>query len=326
MAITSVGFDGTINEVQWAALSWYLGADYAVFGLTNFRVTAVTGQDRTVSISTGTAYGHGVLSTNDAPISLQLPVIASGTRWDLVALRRNWSTNTASVVSVQGTSTQTVPSGRNANPGVLDDQPLALVQVTAGQTLPTAVLDLRVFPSKVYHAKSLLAFPSPRLGTEVNVNDSGVGGGMIRYSRQQFEDGPAWVARYSLHSDTSTTPVNVANSSTTAVLAFSTNTAHKCSTGRVQLTATVVGSAAAAGISGEVRFQVDGTTLIGPPLYAYHAAAGGPGQITYSGSFLYDTTVGATRSFRLVNRKRSGPAGAFTVLAGGLLTIVDVEP
>lgn len=163
------GFDGSITEVEFAQLARLLGAPYAADGPDDCKVTVVAGADRTVQIAPGTIYGHGVRSVNDAPITVQLPVIASGTRWDLIAARRDWQppSGTCVAVSVQGTAQTTLPAGREAEPGVLDDQPLALVQVTAGQTLPTKVVDLRAWPSKVITAASLLAVPDAPLGAEV---------------------------------------------------------------------------------------------------------------------------------------------------------------
>jgi hypothetical protein len=147
VAITSVGYDGSIDEVQWAKLARHLGAEYAVEAPGDYQVSVVAGLDRTVSVDPGTAYAHGVLAVSDAAVTVQLPAIASGSRWDLIALRRDWQPpgGTSTVVFVQGTGSQTIPAGRLNSPGVTDDQPLSLVRVTAGQTTPTAVVDLRAW-------------------------------------------------------------------------------------------------------------------------------------------------------------------------------------
>ena len=145
MSITSVGYDGTINEVQFAKLAPLLGSDYSVGGPTDWKVEVVAGQDRTIRILPGSGYGQGVLDTADAQETLQLGAIASGSRWDLVVARRDWQPpgGTTAFAAVQGAAAQAIPAGRIVGPGVQDDQPIALVQVTAGQTLPTAVVDLR---------------------------------------------------------------------------------------------------------------------------------------------------------------------------------------
>lgn len=107
----------------------------------------MAGQDRTVSIASGRGFGHGVTDKTVQNDTIQLDTIASGSRWDLIVCRRDW-TPTAGVSTFQkvnGGATATIPGGRNANPGGIDDQPLALVQVSAGQTQPTAVIDLRTW-------------------------------------------------------------------------------------------------------------------------------------------------------------------------------------
>lgn len=174
MAITSVGYDGTISEAQWANLSTVLGADYGVIGHTSFRTTAVVGQDRTVAISTGTGFGWGVRDTSDAQVTLQLGTISTGTRWDLIALRRNWQPTggTSSFVVVPGTTAAAIPAARLLNPGVQADQPIALVQVTAGQTTPTGIMDLRCFASKVLAVETTIALPDASYGTDAIVSNA----------------------------------------------------------------------------------------------------------------------------------------------------------
>jgi hypothetical protein len=171
VAITSVGYDGSVTEVEWAGLAQFVGSAYAVGGLNDWRVETVAGQDRTVRILPGTGYGHGVADLSDANVTLQLPTIGSGTRWDLVVARRDWQPpgGTTTFTHVTGTATQQIPAGRKSGPGVEDDQPLALVQVTAGQTLPTGIVDLRVLPSKVLSVWSLLALPDATIGTVARV-------------------------------------------------------------------------------------------------------------------------------------------------------------
>lgn len=146
MAIISVGYDGAVSESQWADMIKKVGsAEYGVVGLNDLKVTSVPASDRTVSISAGQAWGHGVFDENTASASVQLDTVSSGTRWDLVAIRRNWTGvgGVTTLVKVNGTSAKEIPAGRSKGAGVIDDQPLALVQITAGQSQPTAVVDLR---------------------------------------------------------------------------------------------------------------------------------------------------------------------------------------
>lgn len=145
MAITSIGYDGSVNEAQWAKLVPLAGsAHYGVAGTSDWKVTAHPTLTRGVTIATGTGWGHGVLDTSDATVSLQGTGITSGSRWDVVVARRNWSGagGVTSFVIIAGSSSKSIPS-RNTTPGTLDDQPIALVQFTAGQTAPTEIVDLR---------------------------------------------------------------------------------------------------------------------------------------------------------------------------------------
>jgi hypothetical protein len=100
-----------------------------------------------LNVAAGTGWGQGVMDTTTAIETVtQATLPSSGTRWDLVVRRRDWTPpgGTTSLVIIQGTSTEQLPP-RTQNPGVTDDQPLALVQWTAGYTSPTSIVDLRVW-------------------------------------------------------------------------------------------------------------------------------------------------------------------------------------
>lgn len=143
MAITSIGYAGSINTTQFANLADHLGVSYNIVGEGDFNATATSG-DRQLSIAPGTATGRGVRDTKTGSDIVQMPPISSGTRYDLVALRRNWNTGVTSLVVIQGTSTRAVP-GRMTNPGDQDDHPLWLVRVQAGLSAVQEVIDLRVW-------------------------------------------------------------------------------------------------------------------------------------------------------------------------------------
>lgn len=152
VAFTSHGYDTTTGnpytEVAWANAHPSIGAaSYGVRGPLEWKVSAVAGQDRTVSIAAGRGWGHGVTDSTFANETIQLDTITSGTRWDLIAVRRDWTPTAgeSKFIKVNGGATAVIPGGRVAEPGNIDDQPLALVQVTAGQTQPTVVLDLRTW-------------------------------------------------------------------------------------------------------------------------------------------------------------------------------------
>lgn len=148
MAITSAGYDGTVTEVQWAALIPSAGSsEYGVVGPSDFNVTAHPTTAYAVNVSAGTAWGQGVLDVSDSVITVQCDAPASGVvRWDLICARRDWrplAGGPTTITKVNGGTTADIPAGRNNTPGTLDDQPLFLVQWTGGQTQPTALIDLR---------------------------------------------------------------------------------------------------------------------------------------------------------------------------------------
>lgn len=144
MAIISHGYTGAVNNVQWAAMAGSLGFDYVAKGVDDWRITAVPGGTRTVRIAPGTIGGGGVLDTNSAPIDTPLPNVTSGSRWFLVVARRTWQTVNATTIHViAGTAVKQLPI-RDTGFGDQDDQPLALVRIAAGQTLPAEIIDLRV--------------------------------------------------------------------------------------------------------------------------------------------------------------------------------------
>lgn len=149
MAITSVGYDGTINEVQWASMISKVGmAAYGVADVPSWKVTAVAGVDRTVSIAAGVGWGYGVYDVSDANVTIQLDTVSSGSRWDLIVARRDW-TGTGGVTTfakVNGGTGKVIP-GRTTGPGVVDEQPIALVQIIAGQSQPGTIVDLRCWSS-----------------------------------------------------------------------------------------------------------------------------------------------------------------------------------
>lgn len=175
MAINSVGYDGTVTESQWADMIKKVGcADYGVVGANHLKVTTVTGADRTVSISSGKCWGHGVFDEMTSNSTIQLDSVGSGARWDLIAVRRNWAgtDGTTTLVKVNGSSSRAIPSGRNKGPGELDDQPIALVRITAGQTQPTAIVDLRCWAGNggVTANDDLALYYLDTIGTQVVID------------------------------------------------------------------------------------------------------------------------------------------------------------
>jgi hypothetical protein len=145
VAVVSIGYDGTVDEAQWAKLVPSAGSsEYGVKGAGDWKVSAHPSTAQAVNIATGTGWGQGVMDTTDAIITVQCDAISSGTRWDLIMMHRDWTPPGGSTTGgkITGSATKQIPPRANT-PGVTDDQPLALVQWTAGQTQPTAIVDLR---------------------------------------------------------------------------------------------------------------------------------------------------------------------------------------
>ena len=185
MAWTNVGFDGTINEAQWASLAGLLGNGYVAAGNGDCLATAVPGA-RSVSVAAGSLYGDGILSTNSAPETVAMTTPVNG-QWYVIALRRTWATNTAALVAIAGaTTTTTTPTAPptsfptlNTNVGVLTDQPIAWAWCNSANTT-VVVHDLRMSPYKQTNPVSVSSvndrdakFPAPVQGTTVWRNDIG---------------------------------------------------------------------------------------------------------------------------------------------------------
>lgn len=144
MAITSVGYDGSINESQWAIMAPYLGLPYWVAEADALKGTIVTNADRTLKINAGRFGGAGVMDILDTDTDIQFDPVTSGSRYDLVTARRNWQGDggVTDFQIIKGGTTKALPPF-NRNPGILDDQLLFLVRVVAGQTRLGEVIDLR---------------------------------------------------------------------------------------------------------------------------------------------------------------------------------------
>lgn len=162
MAITSIGYDGSVDEKDWAALAPYLGAEYRNGGVS---LVAVGNVDRTVRVSAGLLFGYGVLDTLSGNTDLQAAAIASGTRWDTVVLRRDWQPTPgggSTLMILTGTSAQRPAASVKSGPGVLDDQILGLIKLQSGLTTIQEVvpwtLDRRHIP--MYRASETLPDPA----------------------------------------------------------------------------------------------------------------------------------------------------------------------
>jgi hypothetical protein len=198
MAVTfiSYGYDTLpgegLSETVWQDMHPVIGlASYGVRSPADWKVTAVTGADRTVSIATGRGFGLGVIDKTFENDTIQLAAITSGSRWDLIACRRDPtpSAGVSKFVAVSGGTTPVIPGGRLSGPGI-HDQPLALVQVTAGQTQPTGFIDLRTWAGDgggLVAAHDLVRSYLNQTGTRLWIN------GVDWIRRAGVNDTPEWV-------------------------------------------------------------------------------------------------------------------------------------
>lgn len=146
MTIQSYGYSGSVDSVAWANIQQAVGCRYMVSKFSDCKVAPLVGGTRQVTISTGFAGGSGVLDEiTEAETVTVSDAFASGIKYFLICLHRDWSTNTTTVkvITAAGTSLPSSMPTRDNTPGVSDDQPLALVSLAAGDTLPTVIYDLR---------------------------------------------------------------------------------------------------------------------------------------------------------------------------------------
>lgn len=173
VAITdSVGYEGTIDEPDWAELmAFAAGRRYGVVNSGDWKVS-VGAADREVRISAGVGFGCGVLDKTTSEVSLTLPAPAQDSRWHLIVVRRDWQANVSKFDSIPGpTGTAAIPT-RETTPGTLDDQPIALVRVQAGQTQVVEIRDLRIWGGEggTLAADELARQYVGRLGTSMMIN------------------------------------------------------------------------------------------------------------------------------------------------------------
>jgi len=189
MTINSVGFAGTVSDAQWANMVARVGsAFYSVDDFASFRVTTAVGV-RNLQVAPGGASAFGIYAVSDAVENLTLPAAASGVRWDLIVLRRNWSTKKSTIEIIPGGSTRALPP-RTVTPGTLVDQPLALVCVAAGSTGIVEIADVRC----IVHNGGAMAYDDlarsylTHIGTEIRI-------GNLVWNRVTNAGGtPSWVS------------------------------------------------------------------------------------------------------------------------------------
>jgi hypothetical protein len=163
--IVSVGFKGTVNELNWSDLGSLLGHDRATTGVDDVIVTP-SGTKGQFSISAGGLYGDGILGTTTGPsIVPAVPLSPANGQWYLIVQNRDWGTRTSQFVVRNGPTTSasaptaTVPDSFPASvavdPGSSSDTAVAWVWVGSAAAQPV-VVQLALPPESVY----------PRRGTQ----------------------------------------------------------------------------------------------------------------------------------------------------------------
>lgn len=190
MAVTeSIGYAGDVDETDWARYAGLMGSKYNVAGAADLRPTISTTLARGVRIAAGVGIGCGVIDTATLT-DVQLPVVASGSRWFLIVLKRVWGATKASQITFVDApqSSEQLPA-RATQPGVEDDQPIALALVAADQTQVQQLRDLRVWSTAggavAVHTTALQYLTE--LGTSVTIDDT-------LYVRRLVGGAPAWFA------------------------------------------------------------------------------------------------------------------------------------
>jgi hypothetical protein len=193
MALTSVYYDGPVTETDRAENRGGV-PDYGVYGAGDFNVTAHPSIPYAVLVKAGRAHGYGVTDTATEDQVVQCASLASGTRWDLIVVRRNWQPelggpSTLEVIQVGADPVIPDAPARKIEPGVEDDQPLALVKWQGGTSAPVQFIDLRCWAANGgVIAKDQLALGYlARVGAEVRI------GGTVWQYRLGDNDSPGWV-------------------------------------------------------------------------------------------------------------------------------------
>ena len=174
MALTSVFYDGVVTETD-RAINLAGSPQYGVYGVDDFKVTAHPTIPYAVLTKAGRAHGHGVTDTAAIDQVVQCDTLASGTRWDLIVVRRNWQPalgGPSTLEAIPAGAVAEIPAARKVGPGVEDDQPIALVKWTGGLSAPQQIIDLRVWASNgsLYATDDLVRGYLTGIGTRVNIN------------------------------------------------------------------------------------------------------------------------------------------------------------
>ncbi|UKA59150.1 hypothetical protein [Arthrobacter sp. FW306-2-2C-D06B] len=151
--------------------------DYGVYGADDFKVKPHPSIPYAVIVTKGKAHGWGVTDEATEDQVVQCGTISSGTRYDLIADRRNWQPaagGPSTLVAIPGSDVAEIPATRKVGPGVEDDQPLALVKWKAGLSAPEKIIDLRCWAGNggVVAKEDLVRTYLTRIGTRLRIGSA----------------------------------------------------------------------------------------------------------------------------------------------------------
>ncbi|WP_028265941.1 hypothetical protein [Arthrobacter sp. MA-N2] len=176
MALTSVYYDGPVTETD-RSQNRGSDPDYLVYGVDDFKVTAHPSIPYAVLVKAGRAAGFGVTDTAATDQVVNCAALATGVRWDLITVRRNWQPaagGPSTLVAIQVGVDPQIPGAptRKIGPGVEDDQPLFLVKWQGGVSAPVQFIDLRVWAGNggLFAKDDLVRMFMTKAGTEININ------------------------------------------------------------------------------------------------------------------------------------------------------------
>lgn len=145
MALTTVFHKGVVTAPERAAHN-HGTPDFGVYGVDDFKVSAHPSIPFAVLVRKGRAHRYKVTSIAEIDQTVPCPTLAgpdSNIRWDLVVVRDDWSAGTSVLAAISVGSSPVIPETLANNPGVLVEQPLALVKWQGGTSAPVQIIDLR---------------------------------------------------------------------------------------------------------------------------------------------------------------------------------------
>lgn len=180
MARTQIGLQGSVDESGGARRWSRAGVPFMVSGTEEFYVRPVTGQQRTVEVSSGVALVCGVMVTETADRSLVFEAnTGTTTRYDLVTLRLEWLGLGQSKATLEVKKGTTSPPSPTRTPGTVYEAVLAVVQIApnTGQLTGAMIYQLTPYGGKggALHVpqSQYLSYLDVGPGAEVVTDDNG---------------------------------------------------------------------------------------------------------------------------------------------------------